>query len=129
MKFPKLILKKFCKTPFEIVVYGEGLTEDGAPKVIYECRVIYPRNDLIPSDLKRLAPLYCNYQDKIKTVYTADKKKVQATGVLLIPFDFCPNDTISSGYVVINGVKRDIVQCVKARNPDGSVNFVELDVA
>ena len=76
MKFPRLVLKKFCKTPCEVVVYDEGLTEDGAPKVIYECRFIYPSDSIYPSDTLFLAPLYCNYQDRVKTVYTSDKKKV-----------------------------------------------------
>lgn len=128
MKFPRLVLKKFCKTPCEVVVYDEGLTEDGAPKVVYECRFIYPSDSIYPSDTLFLAPLYCNYQDRVKTVYTSDKKKVECTGVLLIPFDFCPNSSISSGYVTVNGVKREIVKCIKGRNPDGTVNYVELDV-
>lgn len=128
MKFPKLVLKRFCKTPCEVVLYGEGLTEDGAPTVITEVLKIYPSNSCLPSNTRLLAPIYCNYQDKIKTVYTANKKKLECTGVLLLPFDPCPNDTISGGYVIINGKKREIAQGIKARNPDGTVNFVELDV-
>lgn len=128
MKFPSLIKKKFCKTPFEVVIYGEGITEDGAPEIVCDYRVIYPSNTVYPSQIKCIGPLFCNYQDKIKTVYTSQKKKVQATGVLLINGDICPNATVSSGYVVINGVKREIAQCIKARNPDGTVNYTQLEV-
>ena len=31
MKYPCLVQKKrFCKTPIDVTVYGEGVTEDGA---------------------------------------------------------------------------------------------------
>lgn len=111
MKFPSLVKKQFCKTPVGVTIYGEGLTEDGAPEIVCE----YHGN--------------CNYQSKLKTVYTAQQKKVQCNGVLLFPNDFAPNiDDLSGGYAVINGVKREIVQGIKARNPDGTVNFIELDV-
>lgn len=111
MKFPCLIRPQFCNTPVTVVIYGEGIDEDGAPEIIYS------------------GEHKCNFQEKVKTILTSEKKKVQANGVLLIPFDIIPSvATISGGYAVINGVKRDIIQGVKARNPDGTVNFVELDV-
>ena len=129
MKFPSLVRKQFCKTPVEVTIYGEGLTEDGAPIILFECKKLYPSNSLVPSDIAHAGQLMCNYQSKLKTVYTAQQKKVQCNGVLLFPTDFAPNiDDLSGGYVVINGVKREIVQSVKARNPDGTVNFIELDV-
>lgn len=129
MDFPKLVLKQFCKTPVKVTVYGEGITEDGAPVVIFECRKVYPSFDLFPSDTFFAGEIRCNYQDKSKTVFDAQKKIVKTSGVILIPGDIAPNfPTLSGGYVLINGVKRDIVQGVKARNPDGTVNFTELDV-
>ncbi len=113
MKFPCLVRPRFCKTPVDITLYGEGLTEYGSPVVIFSS------DDFI----------YCNYQDKAKTVMTAQKKLVEVSGVVLIPGDIVPDyPAISGGYVVVNGVKRDIVRGVKARNPDGTVNFTELDV-
>ena len=69
----------------------------------------------------------CNYQDKARTVYTAEKKLIQITGTVLISNDPCPEiPVISSGTAEIMGVKRQIVQGMKARNPDGSVNFTEV---
>ena len=71
----------------------------------------------------------CNYQDSAKTVLTAQQKKVEVSGVILVPGDIVPDSpTISGGFAEINGVRREIVKGVKARNPDGTVNFTELDV-
>lgn len=69
----------------------------------------------------------CNYQDKAKTVWSAEKKAVQITGTALFPGDICPDlPVISGGDAIIFGVKRQIVQGTKARNPDGTVNFTEV---
>lgn len=111
MKFPCLVRPQFCKTPVAVVIYGESIDEDGAPIVAYSGEHL------------------CNYQDKAKTVMTPEKKLVQVSGVALIPGDIAPDlPTLSGGTVEINGVKRDIAQGIKARNPDGTVNFTELDV-
>ena len=111
MKFPSLVRPRFCKTPVSVTLYGEGLSEDGAPLVV--C----------------VGEFKCNYQDKAKTVLSAQKKTVECSGVILINGDIAPNSsTISGGYVVINGVKRNIALGTKARNPDGTVNFTQLCV-
>ncbi len=69
----------------------------------------------------------CNYQDKAKTVLTAEKKLIQITGSALFPGDICPElPVISGGYAVIFGVKRRIEKGTKARNPDGTVNYTEV---
>lgn len=129
MKFPSLVRPRFCKTPIYITLYGEGVTEDGAPNVIYERKEIYPSDNLYPKENLFGDCLYCNYQDKAKTVLTAQKKSVECSGVILINDDIAPHSpTISGGYVIINGVKRNIALGTKARNPDGTVNFTQLDV-
>ncbi len=129
MKYPCLVRPRFCKTPIYLTLYGEGLTEDGAPIVIYERKELFPSDDLLPSDSLYGDYLYCNYQDCAKTVLTAQQKKVEVSGVILIPGDIAPNvPAISGGFAEINGVRREIIKGVKARNPDGAVNFVELDV-
>jgi hypothetical protein len=109
MKFPCLVRPKFCKTPVYITLYGEGLNEDGAPEII--------------------GAVMCNYQDSSKTVLTDQQKRVEVSGVILIPYDLYPNTpTISGGYVEVNGVKREIAKGTKARNPDGTVNYTRLDL-
>lgn len=111
MRYPRLVPDHFCKTDIDVTIYGEGLTEEGAP-------VKYP-----------LGNLKCNYQDGARTVLTDEKKIVEITGKAYFNGDICPESaSISSGQVVIFGVKRDIIQGIKARNPDGSVNYTELRV-
>ena len=73
--------------------------------------------------------LKCNYQDTAKTVLTAEKKLIQVSGTALFPGDIAPDwPTLSGGTVTIFGQNRRIVQGIKARNPDGTVNFCGLEV-
>lgn len=93
----------------KVTLYGEGLTEDGAPVE------------------HSLGTLKCNYQDGAETVLTDEKKHVKISGRAFLNGDICPElAIISSGHVEIFGVKRDIIQGTKARNLDGSVNYTEL---
>lgn len=112
MNYPCLIPEQFCKTPVKVTIYDEGLSEDGAPIVILDN-----------------AEFNCNYQTKTKTIYKDNQKIVQSNGQCLFRGDICPQSaTISGGDVEIFGVKRTIAQGIKALNPDGSVNYTELDV-
>lgn len=111
MKYPSLVRKENCKTDIHVVIYGEDITEDGAPEVVLE------------KDLK------CNYQDKAKRVLTAEKTIIQINGVALFCEDFAPDiPIISGGEVTIFGEKRSIFQGTKARNPDGTVNYIKLEM-
>lgn len=111
MKYPCLVLKSVCKTPIAVTVYREGISEDGEPL----------------TDVK--LDLMCNYQDKSKTVVTADKQAVQLTAQAYFIGDISPDlPTISNGEVEAYGVTRRILQGEKARNPDGTVNYTRLDL-
>lgn len=109
MKYPCLVPKRLCRTDISLQMDREGLNEYGEPleAVTYSGK--------------------CNYQDKAKTVLTAEKKLIQITGSALFPGDICPElPVISGGYAVIFEVKRRIEQGTKARNPDGTVNYTEV---
>lgn len=109
MKYPCLVPKRLCKTEIHLQMDQEGLTEYGEPlpQKIYEGR--------------------CNYQDKARTVLTAEKKLIEITGSVLIPGDICPDlPVICGGEAVIFGSKRRIQEGRKARNPDGTVNYTEV---
>ena len=109
MKYPCLVPARLCKTEISLEMAREGLTVYGEPlePVSYSGR--------------------CNYQDKSRTVLTAEKKLVEITGTALFPGDICPElPVISGGSAMIFGVKRRILQGTKARNPDGSVNYTEV---
>ena len=109
MKYPCLVPKRLCKTDISLSFDREGLNEYGESLETIE----YSGK--------------CNYQDKARTVLTAEKKLIQITGTALFPEDICPElPVISGGEAVIFGVKRRIEQGTKARNPDGSVNYTEV---
>ena len=73
--------------------------------------------------------LTCNFQDKAKTILTAEKKLVQITGTALFPGDIAPDmPSLSGGTVTVFGEERRIVQGTKNRNPDGTVNYCTLEV-
>ena len=130
MKFPKLVKPRFCKTPVDVmVVYSESLSEDGEPKILFERRTLFPNNNLYPQDDLYMGPLMCNYQATAKTMYTDKKKAVTITGTLLFDGDLCPSlPEITSGYIEMFGCRREIARGMKARNPDGSVNYTRLEV-
>ena len=109
MGWPCLVLHQWCQTEICLELDREGLNEYGEPlePVKYTGK--------------------CNYQDKARTVLTAEKKLVDITGSALFPGDICPElPVISSGAAVILGVKRRVLEGRKARNPDGTVNYTEV---
>lgn len=111
MKYPCLVPKWLCKVPVHIHLESEELNNLGEPKNT--------------ADLD----LVCNFQDKAKTILTAEKKLVQITGTALFPGDIAPDfPTLSGGSITIFGEERRIEQGMKARNPDGMVNFCQLEV-
>lgn len=111
MKYPCLILRSVCKTPVTVRIFSEGISEDGEPIAALD------------------EVLMCNYQDKAKTVITADKTIVTLSAQAYFIGDIAPSlSVISNGEVEIHGQTRRIFQGEKARNPDGTVNFTRLDL-
>jgi hypothetical protein len=75
------------------------------------------------------ADLMCNFQDKAKTILTAEKKLIQITGTALFPGDIAPEmPSLSGGCLAVFGQERRIQQGCKNRNPDGTVNYCSLEV-
>lgn len=104
-------MKKYCKVPIHVKISTEGISEDGEPLTGFE------------------ADLLCNYQDSAKTILTTEKKLVQISGTALFPGDIAPNlPELAGGNVIVFGIERQIVNGMKARNPDGTVNYTRLDV-
>ncbi len=109
MNYPCLVPKRLCKTDVSLLLDKERLSKYGEPLEPFE----YSGK--------------CNYQDKARTVLTAEKKLIQITGTALFPGDICEElPVISGGSAVIFGVKRRILEGRKARNPDGTVNYTEV---
>lgn len=111
MKYPCLIPKRLCRTDIGVHLESEELDNQGEPKYT--------------EDLE----LKCNWQDKAKTILTAEKKLVQITGTALFPGDIAPDmPSLSGGTVTVFGEERRIVSGRKNRNPDGTVNYCTLEV-
>lgn len=111
MKYPSLVREKDCKTDIHIILYSEEVSEEGNPIIALE------------GDFK------CNYQDKAKRVLTTEKVIIQINAVALFSKDIAPDlAVISGGKATIFGETREIYQGTKARNPDGSVNYVKLEI-
>lgn len=109
MKYPCLVPKRLCKTDVRLELNREGISEYGEPlkPVFFEGK--------------------CNYQDKARTILTAEKKIVEITGSVLLPGDICPElSVISGGTAIVFGTERRILQGKKARNPDETVNYTEV---
>lgn len=111
MKYPCLVPKRLCKTPVTVRLESEEINNVGEPMAVLELN------------------LNCNFQDKAKTILTAEKKLVQITGTALFPGDIAPGfPSLSGGTVTVFGEERRILQGTKARNPDGTVNYSQLEV-
>lgn len=110
MKYPSLVPPSVCRTPIRLTLYADELSENGAPVVVftYEGR--------------------CNYQDSAARVYTDDKHYIQLSGKALFTGDLCPDmEEIAHGEAEIFGETRTVYRGAKARNPDGSVNYTQIE--
>lgn len=111
MKYPCLVEKRLCKTDIHVEIEQEGVDKygDALPTFKYDGK--------------------CNYQDKGKTVLTAEKKLIQLSGMAYFPGDICPDlPLITGGTIVVHGIERNIYQGTKARNPDDTVNYTLLEL-
>lgn len=112
MRWPELVPGALCRTPIAVTLYREGLDEDGAPMAALTVETV------------------CNWQASARVARTDETHAVQLTGVALFRGDLCPDlAAITSGKVTVLGEERAIVTGIKARNPDGSVNYTRLEVS
>lgn len=111
MRYPQLVPERLCKTPIQVHLESEEINVMGEPEAVLDL------------------DLMCNFQDKARTVLTVEKKLVQITGTAYFCGDIAPDFPIlSGGTVKVFGQERWIEQGMKARNPDGTVNYCRLDV-
>ena len=111
MRYPKLVRKVDCKTPIKITVYSQDLGEDGE-------QISYGTINT-----------FCNYQSSGKRILTDKQQFIDISGVALLSDDiFVELSEITHGEVEIFGETREIIKGSKARNPDGTVNYVRLEL-
>jgi len=105
------LIVKQVQQSVTVRLYREGNDEDGEPLCDIEFTGV------------------CNYQDSAKTVLTPDKRLTEITGQAFFIGDIAPGQAvINDGEAVIFGERRRIAQGMKARNPDGSVNYTRIDL-
>lgn len=111
MKYPKLVPASVCTTPCEVVLFAEGITEDGAPETAFS------------------GSMNCLFQSSGKRIRNKQNEEVTLSGEAYFSEDFCPElPEIPDGEMTVFGVKRSIVSGQKARNLDGTVNYIRLGV-
>ena len=111
MKYPKLVRQKDCKIPCRITFYTNNITEDG------------------DKEIAGVFDVNCNYQDIVKNINTDTKSINETTGKIYLRDDIIPGRTgINDGVVEIFGEHKLINYVMKARNPDGTVNYLCLEV-
>lgn len=111
MKYVRLVPNSVCRIPIHVKLHGEGLSEKGEPITVFE------------------ADLMCNYQDGAKTVMTEQKKMVEISAKAYFNGEVAPElAVISGGEVIVFGARRHVLRGIKARNPDGTVNYTCLEL-
>lgn len=103
-------LKRLLNNECDVVIYQEGLTEEGEP--------------LASINLKKEK---CRFVERTKIIINPDGKKVELVGRVILLGDIAPDvKKISGGQVRINDTEYEIYQASRPRNPDGSVHHTTL---
>ncbi|MCI2047462.1 MAG: hypothetical protein LKJ90_07075 [Faecalibacterium sp.] len=109
MIWPKLVPDSVCNVACTVTLTGPP-GEDGAPTVLQTL------------DAK------CNYTDAPKQIVDATKRLIQLSGTALFNGDIAPGVKILAGIITTDSGTWTIYRGVRARNPDGTVNFTKLEL-
>ncbi|MCI8411936.1 MAG: hypothetical protein HFJ40_05855 [Clostridia bacterium] len=105
-------LKRLLNNECDVVIYQEGLSEEGEP--------------VTSLNLKKQK---CRFVEKTKIIISPDGKKVELIGKVMLLGDIAPNiKKISGGEITINESKYEIYQASRPRNPDGTVHHTSLEL-
>lgn len=116
-------LEKLLNNKCDVKLYQEGLSEEGEPLTSLN-----------------LTNQKCRFIEKTKIIITADGKKVELVGKVILLGDIAPNIkkisggevsnviTVIDGKEVINESKYEIYQASRPRNPDGSIHHTTLEL-
>ena len=108
-KWPDLVPVRLCKTPIHVEIDAEGWDRDGAPVKAF------------------IGDLLCNFQDGGQTAVNSEQEYIRTRGSAYFHGDPFPEiANITGGWVKVFEEERKIEQGIKGRNPDGTVNFVQL---
>lgn len=105
-------LKKLLNNECDVIVYQEGLSEEGEP--------------LTSLNLENQK---CRFVEKTKIIISPEGKKVELVGKVILLGDIAPAiKKISGGEVIVNNSKYEIYQASRPRNPDGTVHHTSLEL-
>lgn len=105
-------LERLLNNECDVVIYQEGLSEDGEP--------------LTSLDLKEQK---CRFVEKTKIIISSDGRKVELVGKVILLGDIAPTiKKISGGQVVVNDTEYEIYQASRPRNPDGTIHHTALEL-
>jgi hypothetical protein len=105
-------LKRLLNNKCDVVIYQEGLSEDGEP--------------LTSLNLENQK---CRFVEKTKVIISSDGRKIELIGKVILSGDIAPDlKRISGGQVLINGVEYEIYQASRPRNPDGTVYMTTMEL-
>ena len=111
MLYPCLVSKRFCTKKAKVVIDSTELNEDG---------------ELVPA-FEYTGK--CNLQMGARVSFSKNKEEIKISGIALFPGDFCPDiQVIASGTVEIDGFDYEINMGRKNHNPDGTVNYITLEL-
>lgn len=105
-------LKRLLNNECDVILYQEGLSEEGEP--------------LTSLNLNNQK---CRFVEKTKIIISPNGKKIELIGKTILLGDIAPNiKKISGGEVIINDSKYEIYQASRPRNPDGTVHHTSLEL-
>lgn len=106
----KLPVPKFLATASAVVQIADGTDENGALNIV------------------KKVDMNARLEQSNAVVYTKEGTKVTLRAKLFIfeKFDEIPDD--ASGFCTVEGIKYDIVNTSKKRNPDNSVHHIVLEL-
>lgn len=105
-------LKRLLNNKCDVVLYQEGLSEEGEPSTSLDLR-----------------NQKCRFVEKTKIIISPDGKKVELLGEVILLEDIAPQiKKISGGEVIINDSKYEIYQASRPRNPDGTIHHTTLEL-
>lgn len=111
MRWPRLVPRWARKTPVTLY-FTNGETPEGAPNVVKTVETL------------------CSYREQGTPVLDAERRYVRGGSVVLLDGDPAPELAQLEGEACVAGgaVRRRIALAKRGRNPDGTVNYTELEL-
>lgn len=107
MKWPELVPPAVCRVPIAVTLTN-GNDEDAAPRVA------------------AVVETMCSYNGKGGWSVDERRQAVRYTASALFPGDIAPELVHLTGWADVLGARLTIHAADRARNPDGTVNYIQL---